>query len=119
MLSLADMRKVMSMASSGEMQRFIGEFQIEIAEIRNDRLALKKAFPQGFIHFNKRMDSMEAKLDAVLSLLTAGSPTVIPEQQENHHGNHGTERHERNASDGDGVDHDATGHINGHASRVI
>lgn len=70
-MNLADMRKLFAMASSGEMQAFIGNFQAELDAIRHDREGLKKAFPHGYAHFNARFDQLESKVDSVLSLLMA------------------------------------------------
>lgn len=80
-MNLKDMGKILSMASSGEMQTFIAKFQAELDGLTQDRMALRQAFPQGFVHFNKRMDSMEAKLDAVLSLLTAQGANAVTSEQ--------------------------------------
>lgn len=95
-MNIKEMAKILSMASSGEMQAFIARIQTEWDELNKDRLALRRAFPAAYVHFNARMDTMEEKLDSVLALL-ADAPWQAkqgnPTKEQNHVGQHhnGTE----------------------------
>lgn len=69
-MNLRDMTKLLGMATSGEMQNFVANFQAELDALKHDRLGLKQAFPKGFAHFNQRLDNLESKIDTILVLLT-------------------------------------------------
>jgi len=90
-MNLADMRKLLTMASSGEVQNFVQQFQAEVAELRADRVALKAAFPKGYVHFNQRLDAIETKLDDGLASINAklNALLVVYTELEPNHGNHG------------------------------
>ena len=88
-MSLNDMRKLFAMASSGEMQAFVANFQAELDALKADRLALKQAFPRGYVHFNARLDAMDARLDTILTALanlTAGQALSATTGEQEHVG---------------------------------
>ncbi len=68
-MNLKDITSIVKIASSGEMQNFIAKFQAELDALTKDRMALRQAFPQGYLHVNARMDTLERKLDSVLACL--------------------------------------------------
>lgn len=99
-MNLGDIKKILTIASSGEMQGLIEKFARSMDEINADREKLKQAFPAGWKHFEERCDGLaqrigdlDTKLDKIVGMLTCLEPvaaSIHQQQQEqtNHVGNH-------------------------------
>lgn len=91
MAVIADLKKVMEFASSGQAQGLMEAFTKELDEVKKDRIGFKAAVPIMFAKYDARLDAIEKKMDAVIALLMAGGNVTSPENPTNErHTNNGT-----------------------------